>query len=241
MADYSQPPYGMTYPFHPPQHPQQVQHSQQASAPPVNHAVMTDHNPYTTPQFSAGLPGLNLQSYTQNMQQPQFQPWHVPPPPHQNPYGVAFPPPFHPPNGFPLPPPPMPPPGYLSQGQPVQSVQPASLPGLSGSQINQSAQTSQQPTAKIDRVVHMADSDREEGELSETDGASRVPGGSRAIGEVPQSVSVGARDAARKDNRNGHGSTTILNMSKYPEGRHQTQLTIRQRTRCNLIWVMHCL
>lgn len=207
MADYSQFPYGMPFPPLPHQYAQHLQHPQPSQQPQLpQSAPVTPQGGLPDPnfQFNTGYPGLNnLQSYGQNMQQPQYPSWPAPPAPPQHAYAPGLPPPpFLSQNGLAFPPPPPPgagffPPGLSAQRPPVSS--PAYAPPTSSA-----ASPQQMGASTSNRVVEMMDSDREDGELSETGGASNSPAGrGRAPVEAPRSMPVASNGSAGNESRSG--------------------------------------
>ncbi|KAF2820508.1 hypothetical protein CC86DRAFT_332974 [Ophiobolus disseminans] len=184
--NYSQPYYGLPFQYPPPQQMQQPVPNAPADAQggqysaPVPHAFL--------PGLSAPSPNANQMSFGHNSQQPPFSPaawpphdpnaWFAmmqnaiangqPPPPLP---GFGFPPPFPPPQAPQTPQHPAPPMGF-----PPQAAQP--LPARFAGAVG-------------DRVQEVMDSDREDGEVSEGEMASRTPAAKvngRAHQEPPRSV-----------------------------------------------------
>lgn len=182
MADYSQPPYGMPF-YIPPQQPQHIA----ADAPAVHQSAPSDPRQPSLPNnfnFGGGLPGLNMQSYNQNAQQPQLPFWPQPPAADQNTYSpVSFVGQFAPQSGFPIPPPPPPGSAFFAAPPPLP-FQTAPLPSPAGPPPVQRF-----PGAINERVVGVMDSEREDGEVSENDGPSkRLAGHRQSYASPPPSV-----------------------------------------------------
>ncbi|PSN72365.1 hypothetical protein BS50DRAFT_583911 [Corynespora cassiicola Philippines] len=201
MANYHpQPPFGLPFSF-PPQPPQ-------PSAPTAHHDGHhrgPPHDPRQAPPLDSfppnqwSLPGLNMQSFGQNSQQPpQFPPAWPPPPPGQ--MANAWPPIPFPPfipgqNGIPpphfpalsFPPPPQTPQALQTIHAPVPQLafQPSPAPAF-------------QHTAE--RFLDKMDTDKEDGELSDQDRTSATPAGplqqpnsiNRSNPEPPRSVPADA-------------------------------------------------
>lgn len=205
MADYSQPPFGMPFPI-PPPHPQHVTSDPQAnmqggSSDPRQASIPANY------QFNGSLPGLNLQSYAQNSQQPQYPYWPPPPAPQPSAYGaVPFPPHFLNQSGLPIPPPP-PPGSAFFPPVPQLPFQNASVPSPASLQPSPAAQQAPQPMAVSNDRLAGLDSDREDGEVSEGDGRSKSPAGHvKPIAEPPRSVPPVAKEISRNDGQNGSHS-----------------------------------
>ncbi|KAF2272346.1 uncharacterized protein EI97DRAFT_211340 [Westerdykella ornata] len=195
---YSQPPYSQWFP--PPGVPLTP------PAAPPNQQSGLQH------QFPSGLPGLNFQAYSQNMQQSHYAPWPAPPAPQLSPFPAVFPPPFPASAGFPIPPPPVPASTIPYAAPPAPSAPPHQT---EAPRADASAWDPQSSMSLNDRVAAIADSDKEEGELSDADDASAR---ARRVVELPRSVpetsinnfgsvakSVGRGVMASSNTQNGYG------------------------------------
>ncbi|KAF2469446.1 uncharacterized protein BDR25DRAFT_343794 [Lindgomyces ingoldianus] len=205
MANYPQPPYGL--PFHVPGTPQQLQHPV-----PAGQLNTQGSGPRQTPAaegflYNGSLAGFNMQSHAQNAQQPPYQYW--PPQTYQtqNAYAaVPFPPPFIGQNGIPIPPPP---PNYypsLPQAQPPVQNAPASAPPMFPTLPAHLAPTPVQMKPVInERIAEVAESDKEDGEVSDGDRMSQSPATNgrihppppRSVPQMSQDISMAEDSVGR--------------------------------------------
>lgn len=238
MADYTQPPYGMPFPIAP-------QHHQQSAADPQFHPQVSPSDSHQAPipegfHFNGGLPGLNLQSYNQNSQQPQYSYWPPPPPPNlqQNPFGGIIPPSFLTQNGIPIPPPPPP----ISNSNffppvPPMPLQNAVVPSPNNAQTQPSFQSPQPSMAMVNgRVAGVIESDKEEGEVSEGDGASRSTAGhGRSLVEPPRSFPTGHEAGLRKEGKTGGQHQNSGSQAQTPTGPSHAAIEAMRKYHSRLI------
>lgn len=206
MADYPQPPYG--FPPPPPNMGNQLGQN-----------AFTSHSPHAppaqspfAPAFPGGIPGLNMSSFTHNTQQAPFPQWPPAPPiPQQNAYGLPFPPPL-PPHGFAIPPPPPPLHGFVPP--------PHALP-------NRPAQ-SQPQSAPSNPPVWAPVSDREEGEVSDSEGQPTAPCAMGPANSAPASAMVNRAGGSSKDSRHGHPQNKFGQNQSASGSRRSTNSTTRE-------------
>ncbi|KAH7113202.1 hypothetical protein B0J11DRAFT_541651 [Dendryphion nanum] len=164
-------------PFSPPQDP--TQHPQptppSASSDPHHASIAQNFH------LNGGLPGLSVQSFAPPPQPNQYTYWPASVPTSQPPYNTVPPPPsFLGQHGYPIPP--------LSFGRsfapPIPLPSPAHVPARVAS-LNSTTPRKLPPSspkphtvmAVPDRMAEIVESEREEGELSETDGVVRLSSG----------------------------------------------------------------
>ncbi|KAF2728510.1 hypothetical protein EJ04DRAFT_516549 [Polyplosphaeria fusca] len=190
MANYSQhPPYGLPFPPPPPQ--AQPPPHQSPAAPPDQRQSSVAENFH----FNGGLPGLNLQQFAQNIPpHHQYQYWPPPPPPPAPPSSSyaqpPFPPPFLTPNGV-LPPPP--PPAFFPP-----------VPQLPAHNAPTPAQPSAAPFQPI-RLAEMLESEKEDGEVSDTGPVSVSPTGKQKAQLAPARSVPGLTFDGPSNGRGGNG------------------------------------
>ncbi|KAF2264227.1 hypothetical protein CC78DRAFT_251364 [Lojkania enalia] len=198
MTNYSQPPYGMM-----PSYPSPVQqpHHQQYSGP----GPSDSHQGSVVEnfQYNGGLPGLNLQHYSQNNQQLQYSYWPPPPVPPSDSHGAIPSLPHFITSGGVVPPPPPPPGAHLYPHVPQQPAQDAFTPS-STSIVPTSFEPVHQPVpASRGRFTDLMETDKEDGEVSESDQTSQsAVGRGRAQPEPPRSIPNTLLDGPQGDSQN---------------------------------------
>jgi hypothetical protein len=215
MADYSHPPpFGMPFPM-PPQYLQHPQHGAPSSQP---NSMAEASDPRQAPfadafQFNGSIPGLNLQSYNLNAQQPQYQQQWPQAPPAQHheqlqpqqptPYGSMQFPQFIGQNGLPMPPPPPLGAGFFPPPMPQQPMQAVSIPRTSNAQAPPSHQAkSRSIDSTNNRLLGNGFSGKEDGKMSGSDRISRSPAGN---GET----SIASRSALHAPQFTHKGSNSV--------------------------------